>query len=101
MRTEQQKAVFPQTVAVALAQLKDRLQEAYERSYPELREIIRLVLEEEAATARELSMFPHLLLPDLVDARIARLNLQRPMAEAQTSDARHLPQGQMPQLAFA
>src|SRR5215831_82498 len=79
MKTDQPKnpaAVFLQTVAVAVAQLKRRLQQDYEQAYPNLREVIRLVLDEEEAKAWELTLYPHLLLPDLVDAHIANLNLQ-------------------------
>jgi len=75
MKTDTQaEPVFLQTVSVALAQLKQRLQQDYEQAYPNLREIIRLVLDEEA-NAWELSLFPHLLLPDLVQARLTNLNL--------------------------
>jgi hypothetical protein len=79
MKTDQANhsaAVFLQTVAVAVAQLKQRLQQDYEQAYPDLREVIHLVLDEEEAKAWELTLFPHLLLPDLVDAHIANLNLQ-------------------------
>ena len=79
MKTDQPKttaAVFLQTIAVAVAQLKQRLQQDYERVYPNLREVIRLVLDEEEAKAWQLTLFPHLVLPDLVDAHIANLNLQ-------------------------
>src|SRR5256714_3823080 len=76
MKTDQQTTpVFLQTVSVALAQLKERLQQDYEQAYPDLREIVHLVLDEEEANARELSLFPHLLLPDLVEAHITNLNL--------------------------
>ncbi len=80
MKTDQQPdpsaVVFLQTVSVAVAQLKQQLQRDYERAYPDLREIIHLVLDEEETNAWELSLFPHLLLPDLVEAHIAKLNLQ-------------------------
>jgi len=78
MKTDQQSdpAVFLQTVSVAIAQLKQRLQLDYEQAYPDLREIIHLVLDEEEAKAWEFSLFPHLLLPDLVEAHIANLNLR-------------------------
>src|SRR2546430_2287561 len=78
MKTDQQSdaAVFLQTVSVAIAQLKQQLQRDYEQAYPNLREIIHLVLDEEEAKAWELSLFPHLLLPDLVEAHITNLNLQ-------------------------
>ena len=68
--------VFLQTVSAAVAVLKQRLQHDYEQAYPDLREIVHLVLDEEEANAWKLSLFPHLLLPDLVEAHIAKLNLQ-------------------------
>jgi hypothetical protein len=79
MKTEpplEPTAVFLQTVSVALAQLKQQLQHDYEQAYPDLREIVHLVLDEEETKAWELSSFPHLLLPDLVEAHIEKLNLQ-------------------------
>ena len=79
MKTDQQlqtTAVFLQRVSVAIAQLKHQLQHDYEQAYPELREIVHLVLDEEETKAWELSLFPHLLLPDLVEAHVAKLNLQ-------------------------
>jgi hypothetical protein len=69
--------VFLQTVSAAVKQLKQRLQQDYERVYPGLSEIIHLILDEEEAKAWELSLFPHLLLPDLVEAHVAKLGLQR------------------------
>src|SRR5256714_15069958 len=80
MKTDQQAdpAVFLQTVSVAIAQLKQQLQLDYEQAYPDLREIIHLVLDQEEAKAWELSFFPHLLLPDLVEAHVEKLNLQPP-----------------------
>jgi hypothetical protein len=80
MQTEQQPEtatlVFLQTVSAAVTQLKQKLQQDYERVYPDLRDIIHLVLDEEEAKAWELSLFPHLLLPDLVEAHVAKLGLQ-------------------------
>jgi len=78
MKTDQQldAAVFLQTVSVAIAQLKQQLQRDYEQAYPDLREIVHLVLDEEETKAWELSSFPHLLLPDLVEAHVEKLNLQ-------------------------
>ena len=80
MKTDQQldptTTVFLQTVSAAITQLKHRLQHDYEQAYPDLREIIHLVIDEEEAKAWDLSSFPHLLLPDLVEAHIANLNLQ-------------------------
>jgi hypothetical protein len=82
--TEPNKTVFLQTAALAVAQLKQQLQQDYEQAYPELREVIHLVLEEEESRAWNLTTFPHLLLPDLVDAHVEKLNL-RP-AEAKHED---------------
>ena len=77
MKTDTQpEPVFLQTVSVALSQLKQRLQHDYEQAYPDLREIIHLVLKEEETEAWELSLFPHLLLPDLVQAHIEKINLR-------------------------
>jgi hypothetical protein len=79
MKTDQPNhpaAVFLQTVSAAIAQLKQQLQRDYEQAYPGLREIVHLVLDEEETKAWELSLFPHLLLPDLVEARVEKLNLQ-------------------------
>ena len=71
-----QEAIFRRTVSVAMAQLKQQLQHDYEQAYPDLREIIHLVLDEEETKAWSFSLFPHLLLPDLVEAHIEKLNLQ-------------------------
>jgi hypothetical protein len=79
MKTDQYSAsttVFLQTVSDALRQLKQQLQHDYERTYPSLREVVHLVLDEEETNAWALSLFPHLVFPDLVEAHIARLNLQ-------------------------
>jgi hypothetical protein len=80
MQTDQQSeaatAVFLQTVSAAVTQLKEKLQKDYEQAYPGLREIIHLVLDQEETKAWELSLFPHLFLPDLVEAHIAKLDLQ-------------------------
>lgn len=75
LATEPTAAVFPQIVSDAVNRLKQQLQQDYEQAYPSLREIIHLVLDEEETKARELSGFPHLLLPDLVEAHVANLNL--------------------------
>src|ERR1043166_4753499 len=68
--------VFLQTVSVAVRQLKQQLQHDYEKAYPQLRDIIHLVVDEEESRAWDLSSFPHLLLPDLVEAHIEKLNLE-------------------------
>jgi hypothetical protein len=56
--------------------LKNRLQHGYEQAYPGLGNVIRIVLDEEEERARDLSSFPHLFLPDLVEAHMERLGLQ-------------------------
>ena len=80
MKTDHQSeaalTIFLQTVSAAVTQLKQRLQQDYEQAYPGLGEIIHLVLDEEEAKAWELSLFPHLFLPDLVEEHVAKLGLQ-------------------------
>jgi hypothetical protein len=79
MKTEEcpeAAAVFLKTLTAAVTELKTRLQQEYEQAYPGLGDIIRIVLDEEEAKARELSFFAHLFLPDLVEAHIAQLGLQ-------------------------
>jgi hypothetical protein len=78
MKTDQYPdpaAVFPQMVTNAVSKLKNRLQQEYEQTYPELGDLVRIVLDEEEAKAWELS-FPHLFLPDLVEAHITKLGLR-------------------------
>ena len=84
MKTEEHAestTVFLQRVTAAVSELKDRLQQDYERTYPGLGEIIRVVLDEEEAKAWELSFFSHLFLPDMVEAHIATLGLEPPDSE--------------------
>jgi len=79
MKTEEHPettAVFLQRVTAAVSELKDQLKQDYERTYPGLGEIIRIVLDEDEAKAWELSFFPHLFLPDMVAAHIATLGLE-------------------------
>ena len=64
------------TVTSVISQLKNQLQQQYERVYPELSDIIRYVIDEEEANAWNLSsLSPHLFLPDLVEAHMAQLGL--------------------------
>jgi hypothetical protein len=79
MQTDQQtevNAVFFQTLTDAILDLKNRLQQDYEQAYPGLGNVVQIVLDEEEEKAWDLSCFPHLLLPDLVEAHIERLGLQ-------------------------
>src|SRR5256885_5598238 len=79
MKTDHQPdpaaAVFPQKVAPGVSKLKNRLQRDYEQTYPQLGGLVRIVLDEEEAKAWELS-YPHLFLPDLVEAHVAQLGLK-------------------------
>jgi hypothetical protein len=78
MQNDQQpegSAGFLQTLTGAVSELKQRLQHDYEQAYPGLGNIIRIVLDEEETNAWDLS-FPHLFLPDLVEAHIAKLGLE-------------------------
>jgi hypothetical protein len=68
MKTEERpatKGVFPKMVKIAVSELKDRLQQDYERTHPGLGEIIRMILDEEEANAHKLSSFPLLFLARL------------------------------------
>ena len=79
MQTDQQtevNAVFLQTLTSAVSDLKNRLQHDYEQAYPGLGNVVRIVLDEEEEKAWDLSSFPHLLLPDLVETHMERLGLQ-------------------------
>src|SRR5438552_17327392 len=67
--------VFLQNLPGAVSKLKNRLQRDYERAYPGLGDLVRIVLDEEEAKAWELS-FPHLFLPDLVEANLAKFIFQ-------------------------
>jgi hypothetical protein len=72
--------VFAEQLTRAVAELKQRLQERYERAHPGQTELVRRAIAEAEARAGELSFFPHLFLPDLVEARIAELVALQPAA---------------------
>ena len=67
---------------MAVGRLKEHLLNQYARAYPGLDEIIRLVIDEEESRAWDLSAFPHLFLPDLVEAHLAQLGLEPAGANA-------------------
>ncbi len=95
-------SLFPQMVSVALGRLKKRLQHDYQKAYPDSGEIIHLVLDEEEAKAWQISFFPHLIMPDLVDAHIAKLSLQPAETRHDTADFSHdFTTTEMPKTAFA
>jgi hypothetical protein len=61
----------------AISKLRKRLEQRYEQAYPDLGDIIRHVIDKGEANAWNLSpLFPHLVLPDLVEAHIAQVGLQ-------------------------
>ena len=66
---------FSLKLSRAVADLKHRLQLHYERIHPSHGKLIRGAIAEAEALAWDLSSFPHLLLPDLVEARIEELAL--------------------------
>ena len=64
------------TATSVVSELKNRLQQQYERAYPDLGDIVRYVIDQEETNAWNLSsLFPHLVLPDLVQAHMAQLGL--------------------------
>ena len=70
--------VFLEPLTSAVSKLRNRLQQQYEQAYPDLGDIIRYVIDAEEANAWNLlSLSPHLFLPDLVEAHMAQLGLQR------------------------
>jgi hypothetical protein len=79
--------IFCGKLAGAVKELTHRLQAQYERIHPDQSELIRYVIAEAEAKAWELSFFPHLFLPDLVDARIAELKLQPAFARSEAAFA--------------
>jgi hypothetical protein len=78
---------FCERLAGAVEELTHRLQARYERIHPDQSALIRHVIAEAEAKAWELSFFPHLFLPDLVEARIAELTLQPAFARSGTAFA--------------
>jgi hypothetical protein len=80
MKTYTQSEAVPglfEALIAAVSKLKKRLQQEYGQAYPDLGDIIRYVIDKEEANAWNLSpLFPHLVLPDLVEARFAQLGLQ-------------------------
>jgi hypothetical protein len=67
---------FSAKLTLAMASLKSQLQARYETVYPERADLIRFVISRAEGLARELSQFPHLLLPDLVEAYLGEMELQ-------------------------
>ena len=66
-------------LANAIAELKTRLQDQYERVLPGQTELVRDTIAAAEALAW-LTPFPHLFLPDLAEARIASLASQSALA---------------------
>ena len=105
MKTDQPQEpapIFAQMVSVALGRLKKRLQRYYKKAYPDSGEIIHRMIDEEEAKAWEISFFPHLILPDLVDARIGKLGLQPAETRHDTAGLSHdFTTTETPKTAFA
>jgi hypothetical protein len=105
MKTDQpQEAapIFGPIVSLAIGRLKKRLQRYYQKAYPDSGEIIRRMIDEEEAKAWEISFFPHLILPDLVDARIGKLGLQPDETRHDTAGlSPEFTTSEMPKAAFA
>jgi hypothetical protein len=105
MKTDQPQEpapIFAQMVSVALGRLKKRLRRYYQKAYPDSGEIIRRIIDEEEAKAWEISFFPHLILPDLVDARIGKLGLQPDKTRHDTAGlSPEFTTTEMPKTAFA
>ena len=78
---------FCERLANAVAELTRRLQAHYEGIHPDQSEAVRNAIAEAEATAWELSNFPHLFLPDLIEARIAELALQPAVARSEAAFA--------------
>ena len=66
---------FCERLTNAIAELTRRLQAHYERLHPDQGNLVRNAIADAEATAWELSSFPHLFLPDLIEARIGELPL--------------------------
>ena len=93
---------FPEIVSIALHRLKKRLQRHYQKAYPDSGQIINLILDEEEARAQQLSFFPHLIFPDLVDAHFAELGLQPAETRRDTAyPSRDFGKARMPKTVFA
>jgi len=58
-------------LAVVIAGLKERLRTDYEARFPSQKRLVREILDE-AETVAWLTPFPHLFLPDLVEAGIGQ-----------------------------
>lgn len=61
----------PGKLSVVISTLKERLRTDYEARYPNQRRLVREILDE-AETVAWLTPFPHLFLPDLVEAGIGQ-----------------------------
>ena len=63
---------FCRKLGTALGRLKGKLQEQFEQAYPGRSQLIRQAVAEAEELAWETS-FPHLLLPDFAEARLAEI----------------------------
>ena len=66
----------------SISKLKDRLQKRYEGAYPGLAAIISYVIDQEEANALNVSpLFPHLVLPGLVEIHMSQVGLELQLEE--------------------
>ena len=73
----QQIPIFLEALTAAIPHLKNRLQKNYQQAYPDLGDIIAFVIKTEEIEAWRLSpLFPHLVLPALVEEHMTQLGLQ-------------------------
>jgi hypothetical protein len=84
----------------AISKMKDRLQKRYEGAYPSLAAIISYVIDQEVVNARNLSpLFPHLVLPGLVEIHMGRVGLELPWNQAPFGSAPfHFMEQSLPQV---
>jgi hypothetical protein len=102
VKLQEPAPLFAQMVSVALGRLKKRLQRNYQKAYPDSGQIIHLIIDEEEAKAWKISFFPHLILPDLVDARIGKLGLEPAQTRHDAAGLSHdFTTSEMPKTAFA
>jgi hypothetical protein len=78
---------FCERLTHAVTELTRRLQAHYEGLHPDQSELVRKAIAEAEATAWELSSFPHLFLPDLIEARITELALPPAFARGEPTFA--------------
>jgi hypothetical protein len=74
-------AHFSFRMVSAIYDLRDRLVQKYEQTFPDRAHLVRKAIAEAEAMAWQTS-FPHLLFPDLAETRVAELAEARQFADA-------------------